>query len=82
MKKTISLLVCLVICCTLPLMAQDSFEKDVIKTSAGDLEITFIGHGTLILAFAGKTIHIDPFSRLTDYAKLPKADVVFITHIP
>ena len=31
------------------LTAQEGFETDVIKTSAGDLEITFIGHGTLML---------------------------------
>ncbi len=53
---------------------------DIIETSEGDLEITFVGHGTLIFVHAGKTIHIDPFSRLADYSKLPKADVVFITH--
>ena len=63
-----------------PAIAQESFEKDLIKTSTGDLEITFIGHGTLMMKFLGKTIHIDPFSRLTDYAKLPKADVIFLTH--
>jgi L-ascorbate metabolism protein UlaG (beta-lactamase superfamily) len=56
------------------------FEKDVIKTSAGDLEITFIGHGTLMLAHGGKVIHVDPFGRLADYSKLPKADLVLITH--
>jgi L-ascorbate metabolism protein UlaG (beta-lactamase superfamily) len=56
------------------------FEKDVIKTSAGNLEITFIGHGTLMLGHGGKVIHVDPFGRLADYSKLPKADVVLITH--
>ena len=42
--------------------------------------MTFIGHGTLMFKYDGKIIHIDPFSRLADYTKLPKADVVFITH--
>jgi L-ascorbate metabolism protein UlaG (beta-lactamase superfamily) len=59
---------------------QEQFEVDVIQTSAGDLEITFLGHGTLMLTFGGKRIHVDPFSRVADYAKLPKADVVLITH--
>lgn len=27
-----------------------------------------------------KIIHIDPFGDLTDYSKLPKADIIFITH--
>jgi hypothetical protein len=35
-------------------------EIDKINTSASELEITFIGHGTLMLTFGGKIIHIDP----------------------
>jgi L-ascorbate metabolism protein UlaG (beta-lactamase superfamily) len=56
------------------------FETDTIKTSAGDLKITFIGHGTLMLSHAGKVIHVDPVSQLADYRRLPKADVILITH--
>jgi L-ascorbate metabolism protein UlaG (beta-lactamase superfamily) len=56
------------------------FESDVIQTSAGDLTITFLGHGSLILAFNGQIIHIDPFGQVADYAKLPKADVILVTH--
>jgi L-ascorbate metabolism protein UlaG (beta-lactamase superfamily) len=63
-----------------PAIAQVSFEKDVIKTSAGGLAISFIGHGSLMLEFNGKVIHVDPYSKLADYAKLPKADAIFITH--
>jgi L-ascorbate metabolism protein UlaG (beta-lactamase superfamily) len=57
-----------------------TFESDVIPTSAGDLAITFIGHGSLMMTFHGKTIHIDPYSSLADYTSLPKADIVFLTH--
>ena len=60
--------------------AQEKFETDVIKTSAGDLGITFIGHGTLMFAFGGKVIHVDPYGQMADYAKLPKADIILITH--
>ncbi len=60
--------------------AQTQFEKDVIKTSGGNLEITFIGHGTIMFTFNGKVIHIDPYSKLADYSKLPKADIILITH--
>jgi L-ascorbate metabolism protein UlaG (beta-lactamase superfamily) len=56
------------------------FEEDRIRTSAGELKITFVGHATLILAFGGKVIHVDPYSRLADYSKLPKADLILITH--
>ncbi len=56
------------------------FEKDVFETSEGDLSITFIGHGSLMLEFGGKVIHVDPWSKLADYTRLPKADLVLITH--
>ena len=62
------------------LTANEKFESDVIKTPAGDLEITFIGHGTLMLDLGGKIIHIDPWSRLADYSKMPKADLILLTH--
>lgn len=58
----------------------DAFEKDVIKTSEGDLVITFIGHGSLLFNFKNLNIHVDPYSKLADYSKLPKADLIFITH--
>lgn len=60
--------------------AQEKFEMDIIKTSVGKLEITFIGHGTLMFTFGGKVIHVDPWTKLADYTKLPKADVIFLTH--
>jgi len=56
------------------------FETDVIKTSAGNLTITFVGHGTLMFAFGGMTIHVDPVSREADYTKMPKADLILVTH--
>jgi L-ascorbate metabolism protein UlaG (beta-lactamase superfamily) len=55
-------------------------EKDVIATSAGEVSVTFVGHGTLIFGYRGKTIHVDPFGKLADYTALPKADLVLITH--
>lgn len=60
--------------------AAERFEKDVIKTTAGNLEITFIGHGSVMVKFGGKIIHIDPFSKQADYGQLPKADLILITH--
>jgi L-ascorbate metabolism protein UlaG (beta-lactamase superfamily) len=58
----------------------EKYETDVIPTSAGDLKITFLGHASLLLAFNGKNIYVDPFSQVADYAKLPKADIILITH--
>ena len=61
-------------------LAQEKFETDIIKTSAGDLKITFVGHGTLMFNFGGKVIHVDPYSNLADYDTLPKADLILLTH--
>ncbi len=61
-------------------LAQEGFETDLIKTSAGDLKITFIGHGSLFFTFGGKVIHVDPVGQYGDYSKLPKADLILITH--
>jgi len=60
--------------------AENNFETDKIKTAQGDLVITCIGHGTLMIAFGGKIIHIDPVSQYADYTKLPKADLILVTH--
>lgn len=65
--------------CTI-LNAQDSFDSDIIKTSAGDLKMTFIAHGTLMFEFNDMVIHIDPVGRYTDYSKMPEADIILITH--
>ena len=61
-------------------MATQDFEEDTIKTSEGDLTITFVGHGTLMFRFGGKVIHIDPVSAEADYSKMPKGDIILVTH--
>lgn len=61
-------------------MTTTAFETDAIPTSAGELAITFIGHGSLMMTFQGKVIHVDPVSSDANYASLPKADIIFLTH--
>lgn len=56
------------------------FETDVIPTSAGDLKITFLGHGSLYFTFNGMTFYVDPYGKVADYSQLPKADVILLTH--
>lgn len=53
---------------------------DTIPTMAGELVITPIRHGTVLLQFAGKAWYIDPWSQ-ADLSSLPKADVILITDI-
>ncbi len=63
-----------------PAISEQGFEMDTIKTNKGDLKITAIGHGTLMFEFAGKVIHVDPVASEADYTKLPKADLILVTH--
>jgi L-ascorbate metabolism protein UlaG (beta-lactamase superfamily) len=80
MLKYILLIVFFLITMASGNFAAQAFETDIVKTSQGDLEMTFIGHGSLMFNFGGKVIHIDPFSRLADYSKLPQADMIVLTH--
>ena len=59
---------------------QDQFETDVFETESGPLKITFLGHGSLLINFKDQMIYIDPYGKVADYSKLPKGDIIFITH--
>lgn len=60
--------------------AWGQYDSDVVKTSGGDLEMFFIGHGTLMFQFSDLVIHIDPTTREADYSDLPDADLILVTH--
>jgi len=77
MKYCLSLLLC---CGMLETMRAQSYERDEIATSGGTLAITFLGHASLMMEYAGKVIHVDPYGDVADYSRLPKADLVLVTH--
>jgi len=54
-------------------------QSDVVHTSAGDLRLTPLYHGSVMLEFGGHVIHVDPWSQ-GDYSGLPPADLLVITH--
>ena len=55
-------------------------SPDSVQTAEGLLKITPVTHGSLMLEFKSKVIHIDPWGR-GDYTGLPKADLILITDI-
>ncbi len=57
-----------------------SFEEDEIPTSGGPLVVTSIGHGSLMLAWRGLVVHVDPVSAEARYEDLPPAGLILITH--
>jgi L-ascorbate metabolism protein UlaG (beta-lactamase superfamily) len=54
-------------------------QADVIQTSRGELRITPVYHGSVMLEFGGKVIHVDPWSQ-GDFTGLPPADLIVVTH--
>jgi L-ascorbate metabolism protein UlaG (beta-lactamase superfamily) len=54
-------------------------QADVIQTSQGELRVTPLYHGSVMLEFGGKVIHVDPWSQ-GDYTGIPQADMFVITH--
>jgi L-ascorbate metabolism protein UlaG (beta-lactamase superfamily) len=59
--------------------AAPNHQADVVETSKGPLRITPLFHGSVMLEFDGKVIHVDPWSQ-ADYTGIPKADLIVITH--
>lgn len=76
--KSILMLMLAGVILSAPLCGQ--FESDVIQTSEGELEMFFVGHGTLMFKFNDLVIHIDPVMREADYATMPDADLILVTH--
>jgi L-ascorbate metabolism protein UlaG (beta-lactamase superfamily) len=79
MGKLVFMSLCF-LCATMAIAAEQKFESDTIKTSRGDLILIFVGHGTIMMSINGEVIHVDPVSQMADYAKMPKADLILITH--
>lgn len=53
---------------------------DSYKTPLGELKIKVFGHASLLLQWNGKNIYVDPYSEVTDYTGMEKADLILVTH--
>jgi L-ascorbate metabolism protein UlaG (beta-lactamase superfamily) len=64
-----------------PQLQADSSNQqvDVLQTRTGDLRIRPLYHGSVVLEFGGKVIHVDPWSQ-GDYSGVPRADLIVVTH--
>ena len=52
---------------------------DHIPTSKGDLAVSPLDHASVLLAWDGKAIYVDPTSPAIEDERYPKADAVFVT---
>ena len=63
----------------------DTHERDLFTTKSGKtVQLYALMHASIRMVYDGKEIEIDPVGQLgnrtTDYASLPKADFIFVTH--
>lgn len=70
----------MLIAMTATAFSQDMPASDLISTSAGNVEMYFIGHGSLMFKADNFVIHIDPVKSSGKYENLPKADLILVTH--
>jgi L-ascorbate metabolism protein UlaG (beta-lactamase superfamily) len=61
-------------------LAETPFAQDTFAAKPNDVTVVFVGHGTLMILWGDTVIHVDPVGQYANYAKLPKADVVLVTH--
>ncbi|MEI6049893.1 MAG: MBL fold metallo-hydrolase [Bacteroidota bacterium] len=65
---------------TVPAFTQEKPAFDKINTSAGIVEIHFLGHASLMFKVNDIVIYVDPVSTYGKYDSLPKADIIMVTH--
>lgn len=58
-----------------------SYPTDTLTAPDGsEVKFTFFKHAALCIEAGGRRIYVDPVSQYAEYARLPKADIVLITH--
>ena len=81
-RRTLSAICLSVLFFSLPALSggnPSNRRTDVVQTSRGELRIMPVYHGSVMLEFGGKVIHVDPWSQ-GDFTGLPQADLIVITH--
>ncbi|MCX6302156.1 MAG: MBL fold metallo-hydrolase [Bacteroidia bacterium] len=79
-KRSVSFLIIIFLIMTTPAFSQEKPASDKINTSAGIVEMYFVGHGSLMFKINDFSIHIDPVRSSGNYTDLPKADLILVTH--
>lgn len=69
-----------IIAMTIQINSQSLPASDLISTDAGNVEIFFIGHGSLLFKIDNMNVYFDPVRSSGNYKNLPKADIILVTH--
>ena len=83
MKGKITLIIVLNACLIMSsakIFSQSVPDHDIIKDDGKDIGLWFVGHASLYVTWGDLVIHVDPVSDMGDYSKMPKADIILVTH--
>ena len=57
-----------------------AYPSDELTINGHTLRLTFFAHASLAIEYEGRHIYLDPVMENADYTKLPKADIILVTH--
>lgn len=57
-----------------------SFPTDELEINGEQLRLRFFAHASIAIDYGGRWIYVDPVMESADYQRLPKADMILVTH--
>lgn len=57
-----------------------NYASDELMINGRQLRLTFFAHASLAIEYEGRHIYVDPVVGHAEYDKLPKADMILVTH--
>lgn len=56
------------------------YPSDEVQINGRNLKLTFFAHASIAIEYEGRVIYVDPVKENAEYEKLPKADMILVTH--
>ena len=57
-----------------------AYSSDEVQINGRNLKLTFFAHASIAIEYEGRVIYVDPVKENAEYEKLPKADMILVTH--
>ena len=56
------------------------YPTDELTINGRNLKLTFFAHASVAIEYEGRVIYVDPVEGNAEYERLPKADMILVTH--
>lgn len=60
--------------------AEPQYATDSVEINGEKLRLRFFAHASIAIEYGGRWIYVDPVMDSADYLRLPKADMILVTH--